>query len=167
MIMGQILNDCIGDGAKKKLAKRRINIISSNVNSYSRLVNSEEQLKNAVEVNGIAALLGEIRADADEERAAKAAKTKANDFEKAQRKNANAAAFTSKKEELQPALAALAEGLVSGALSIDNVKNGDLVNLLKYFFEASINEISKLKREGLMENVLDLLENYKACRVAV
>mgnify|MGYP001002017224 FL=1 len=79
MIMGQILNDCIGDGAKKKLAKCRINIISSNVNSYSRLVNSEEQLKNAVEVNGIAALLGEIRADADEERAAKAAKTKAND----------------------------------------------------------------------------------------
>jgi hypothetical protein len=68
---------------------------------------------------------------------------------------------------LQPALAALAEGLVSGALSIDNVKNGDLVNLLKYFFEASINGISKLKREGLMENVLDLLENYKACRVAV
>ena len=40
-----VISDTIGVGAKKKIAKRRINMFEGNVASYSRLLNSESQWK--------------------------------------------------------------------------------------------------------------------------
>jgi hypothetical protein len=53
----------VGEGAKKKLAKRCINFWDGNISSYSRVFNLEEQLSNIREVNELTAVLGEIRAE--------------------------------------------------------------------------------------------------------
>ena len=58
------------------MAKRRINMITSNVNSYSRVVNSQEYLDAAMEINGLVAVLGEMKANADQEKAAKLVRPK-------------------------------------------------------------------------------------------
>jgi hypothetical protein len=64
--MDQILHDSLGHGAKI-LAKRRINMISGNMNSCARLLNSKEQLDKTVEATELAAIIGEMRADAEED----------------------------------------------------------------------------------------------------
>jgi len=68
LVLGRVLDDCLGDGAKKKLAKRQVDIITGNISSYSRVVNSQALLDLAVEANDIAAVIGEIRADNEEGR---------------------------------------------------------------------------------------------------
>jgi hypothetical protein len=44
VVLGRVLDDCLGDGAKKKLAKRQVDIISGNISSYFRVVNSQANL---------------------------------------------------------------------------------------------------------------------------
>ena len=75
MIIGQLLNFCLGEWAKKN-SKRRIYMISCNVNSSSHLVNSQEHMDRAVKVNGLAAVFGEMTADAYVERKAGSVKVK-------------------------------------------------------------------------------------------
>ena len=68
----------MGDGAIKKLARRKLDSIDSNVASYSRILNDEAQLEHLKEskaLNEMIALLNEERQVEQEKRAAeKAAK---------------------------------------------------------------------------------------------
>ena len=114
VVIGQLINDLVEFGAQKKIAKRRAEFISGNVNSYSRIMNLQQHLSLAVEMNELAAMIGEMKADAAVERAAKSARLKDIKNEKERRKQACASAMTQKKVQLQPHLAALAEGLVTG-----------------------------------------------------
>ena len=45
VLHGSVISDAIGVGAKKKIAKRRINMLEGNVASYSRVLNSASQME--------------------------------------------------------------------------------------------------------------------------
>ena len=45
--LGAILDQCIGQKAKKIIAKRRIDIVTGNVNSYARMLNGPTQLEKS------------------------------------------------------------------------------------------------------------------------
>jgi len=77
-----IINETIGEGAKKKIAKRRINFIDGNITSYSRLLNSSEQLTSMQEINSLTAIIGEIRTEREHEKSERAS-AKASEERKA------------------------------------------------------------------------------------
>jgi hypothetical protein len=53
--MGGIMDQCSGQMAVKKIAKRCICFISNNVSSYARILNGPQQLQQIGEFNGLAA----------------------------------------------------------------------------------------------------------------
>ena len=59
-LVGNILQDSIGQNAKKKIAKRRIDIITGNVYNFSRSLNSAETLDLVVDTNKLASCLASI-----------------------------------------------------------------------------------------------------------
>ena len=61
-----IIEQSYGEAARKKEARRRIDIISGNVASYSQLLNSKEQLSRVKEFNEVAASLAMMNAEKDE-----------------------------------------------------------------------------------------------------
>ena len=44
--MGVILDQCVGKKAERKIARRRLDIVQGNVNSYARILNGAAQLDN-------------------------------------------------------------------------------------------------------------------------
>ena len=99
---GAILQETMGEGAKKKLAKRRINFWDGNISSYSRVLNSKEQLMAMREVNELTAVLGEIRNDNEEDRSKRAAAKASKAEEKGRRKLAAVKVESTRKAELMP-----------------------------------------------------------------
>jgi len=71
-----IMYDCKGKGAMQLLAKWHIDMVSSNVSSYSRLLNGEKQLKQLQDYNKLAAAVALVSADAESDKAKKAANAK-------------------------------------------------------------------------------------------
>ena len=165
VVMGQLIIDLVGLGTQKKNAKHRLEFISGNVNSYSRVMNSQQHLSLAVETNGLAAMIGEMEADAAVERAAKAASSKDIENEKERRNQACTSAMDRKKVQLQPHLAILAEGHVTGFTLIGDVKVYNLKDLLRFFFEPSLVGLSKYNRTELVIAVKERIKLYQAGRV--
>ena len=60
VMMGAILAEAAGKGARKLIAKRRIDIIDGNIGSYSRLLNSDARMEMIRDVNALAAAVAEI-----------------------------------------------------------------------------------------------------------
>ena len=65
VLHGSVISDAIGVGAKKKIAKRRINMLEGNVASYSRVLNSASQMERIKEMNEVMSIVGEIRGEND------------------------------------------------------------------------------------------------------
>eukprot|EP00957_Ditylum_brightwellii_P057559 4364227-Ditylum_brightwellii.AAC.1 len=59
-ILGYILEDSKGEGAKAQLPKRRINIIDGNISSYCTVLNGTNRLCLVKEANLLADVLGNI-----------------------------------------------------------------------------------------------------------
>jgi len=66
VLVGNILQDAIGQNAKKKIAKRRIDIITGNVYSFSQSLNSAVTLDLFVDTNKLASCLASISSAKDE-----------------------------------------------------------------------------------------------------
>ena len=65
VLHGSVISDAIGVGAKKKIAKRRINMLEGNVASYSRVLNSASQMERIKEMNEVMSIVGEIHGEND------------------------------------------------------------------------------------------------------
>jgi hypothetical protein len=165
VVSAQLLNDAVGDGAKKRMAKRRIDMITGNVNSYAKVRNSKEHLNHAIQMNQLASVIGSMKADTDIERAAKAAAKKADDDEKARKREEALEKVHQKKMELQPCLIELAEGLANGSTDLEKITVSKLSELLRYFFEPPIVGLTKMKRPALLAAVQERIEIYKLSRV--
>ena len=63
--IASVISDAIGVGAKKKIAKQRINMLEGNVASYSRVLNSASQMKRIKEMNEVMSIVGEICGEND------------------------------------------------------------------------------------------------------
>ena len=69
--MGHILYDVKGKGAQQKLAKRRLDFIDGNTNSYAKCLNDPRRLKETRELNELVASVAEVTAEAIKEKAKK------------------------------------------------------------------------------------------------
>ena len=62
-ITGFIIKDSQGEGAKKKLPQRRLNMVDAAISSHCCILNSTERLELIRKSNEVAAIMGEIETD--------------------------------------------------------------------------------------------------------
>ena len=132
VLMGSIMKDTFGVGAKKKIATLRIDILAGNVKSYDRCLNSEAQLIELRDMNELAATLGEIQAHKDDAKETRSEERKQKDTDKLLRKAADTAAERHKKDELLPELK---EDVNKGLAHVLSLINERLKQVLSYCFD--------------------------------
>jgi hypothetical protein len=59
--VGSIIEQCTGQSAKKVIAKRRIDIVTGNINSYARVLNGPHQLEKIKTYNELAATMAVLK----------------------------------------------------------------------------------------------------------
>jgi hypothetical protein len=165
VIIGSILNDTMGEGAKKKLAKRRIELLSGNIASYSRVLNSEAQLQHVKDMNSLTAVLGEISAEQDAAKEKKSNEKKLAAAEKEKQKAKAQMVELAKKEALMPELAAIVASIDSASVDVlGNLNIKKLKELLKYFFGS--HRLSTLKKKAdLVAEAKEWYTEYKAAQL--
>ncbi len=154
----------MGSAAVKKMPKRRLEAMSGNINSYARVMNNKEHLEKAIEVNDITMALGELRQEAEEEKKAAARKKRLEEEQREKKKQQALQLESEKRAQLRPSLVAKADQLASRALSVADIPNRGLIELLKYFFEPPLEGLSKLKRPQLVVAVEDRLNSFREQR---
>ena len=87
-VEGYIMKDAMGEGAKRRLPQRRLNLIDGSISSHSAVLNNPVRLKLIKEANELAAVLADIETDKQAEKA----KRKAAAIEKDKEKKETAAA---------------------------------------------------------------------------
>jgi hypothetical protein len=158
VLMGFICYDVKGEGAKQKIAKRRINLVEGNVNSYSRCLNDPGRLASIKEMNQLAASVAEVTADAEKAAAERkiAAVAKSKDREK--KKIEEAAAEAKKKEQLKPTLEELmtkfACGEKTAPAGFEELSRAQLINIMKYFYESRPKGMATMGKNKLVELVM-------------
>jgi len=162
VLMGFICYDVRGEGAKQKIAKRRINLVEGNVNSYSRCLNDPGRLASIKEMNQLAASVAQVTADQEhavaERKAAAVAKSKDREKKKAE----EAAVEAKKKEDLRPALQELMNEFASGEKTapagFDELPKTQLINILKYWYESKPKGMATMTKSKLVELVMKLYD---------
>jgi hypothetical protein len=105
LIMGAAVAETMGEGAKKKLAKRRLEAMGGNVASYSRVLNLTERMVAIKEAKALHVVVAEVSAEIETEklmRAQNKESKKANGELKKKKKTVDALAL--KRKELMPKL---------------------------------------------------------------
>ena len=143
--MGNILQDSVGQNAKKKIAKRRIDFITANISSYSRSLNNASTLDHIADTNKLASCLATISAAKDAVKDATKKKKEADEKEKSARKEKDKADYEAKRVE---ACAILAEDIGKGLGHLCSLSVNKMKMLLKYYFEVPTG-LSKLRRDEL------------------
>jgi hypothetical protein len=150
VLVGSIMEDSIGENARKKIAKRRINFINGNVESYSRSLNNPRQLAYIEDANKLSATLStieEARLQAkDDTKKRKAEEQKTKKAKKAK----SAAAFHKTQKELYEGLK---EDVLKGLDHVRKLPKPRLEQLAKYFFEDKTPNRSKMKANELLQLV--------------
>ena len=91
VLLGFITYDVVkGKGAVQKIAKRKIDFIDGNINSYSRLLNNPKRLEAIRDHAQLVATVAEVSAEADDQTAKKKLKREKDTLERAQKKAASA-----------------------------------------------------------------------------
>ena len=164
VVQGSIIENAMGDGAKKKIAKRRINMFEGNIASYSRVVNSTEQLQAMEELNALTSVLDEIRADIDEDKVRQAAARSAEADERDKRKRLAAENAKAQKEALLPTMIMDVEAAIANDASLNNLSTSRIRDLLKFFFEPPTPGVSKMKKDELVAAVREKIVAYQQTR---
>jgi len=164
-LMGFILYDVKGKGAKNKVAKRCIDMISGNMSSHSRCLNDVKRLKQLEEVNQLTATVAEVTAEAaatkKEQQVKAAQKLKA----KKTKKKEDDAKEASKRAEALPGLQAIMDDFINGNKTTNEFGNLTvtvLVNILKYFYTDRPKGLAKMSKQSLVEEVLKRFETAAA-----
>jgi len=166
-LQGFIMYDVKGKGAQNKLAKRRLDMISGNVSSYSRCLNDPKRLKQIKEMNQLAATVASVTAEMEEEKRAQAEKTaqnvKASILKKAKKKAEEEAERAVELPKLQP----LMEDFETGRKEI-TVLNTTLfpkpylLKILKYYYNVKVVGATKRNKQSIYEEVVKCFDEAKA-----
>ena len=100
--IGAIIDQCVGDKAKKVIAKRRIDMASGNISSYARVLNGPHQLEKIQTFNELAATMTTLKKERDQAREEASARKKQEDKDKAARKAEKERDAINKQNELGP-----------------------------------------------------------------
>ena len=100
--LSEIIDQDQGDKAKKREAKRRKEVISGNINSYSAVLNGKQQMEMVTDYNDLVASLGLLNSDKDTKAVASEEKKKKDLVDKAIKKAMAEAKEIEKREEMLP-----------------------------------------------------------------
>jgi hypothetical protein len=105
LIMGAAVAETMGEGAKQKLAKRRLEAMGENVASYSRVLNSTERMVAIKEAKALHAVVSEVSAEMEMEmeKLIRAQKKEIKKYGELKKKKAMEA-LALKRKELMPQL---------------------------------------------------------------
>ena len=153
VLMGHIIYDAKGEGAQQKVAKRRLDIMSGNINSYSRCLNDPERMAMIAEVNAIAASCAEVSADLEGNKRKKAEATAAKAAAIARKKVRKELEEEAKAEELRPKLEAVMKPFLFGDATVEgfnDLSNTMLQDLIQYYYKSKPAGLRSMKKEDLV-----------------
>ena len=102
VVMSELVDQAQGQRAKKEEAKRRQDVVTGNIGSYSAILNSEDNLKKLQDYNYLAASIGMLNAEKDASKEASNKKKEEEAVEKSKKKAGSEAEEITKQEELLP-----------------------------------------------------------------
>ncbi len=153
--MAAIIDQCMGSKATKKVAKRRIDMIEGNVNSYARILNGPQQLEQINVYNDLAASIAVLQKEKDElEARGKLEKRKADEA-KATRKEVRNQKMQDEQVELGPGCR---DDVDKGLIHVLSLTNDRRKQILRIHF-GHTSGLSKLNAAG---TVLELRKYMEA-----
>jgi hypothetical protein len=158
VVMGTIMEDAVGERAKKKIAKRRVDMITGNIHSYARSMNNPDQLEDIKEYATLSSILAELAADKDETRKRLAQEKEKQQQERAAKKAAQAEKDKKKAEELLPGIEQDIEKGLEHVLKLSVSKKKDI---LKYKYGVT-SGLAKMNKEALDAYLRDKIEQVSA-----
>jgi hypothetical protein len=149
--VGAIIGQIFGDNAKTRIAKRRIDIMMGNVNSYARILNGPSQLDSIKTYNDLAASLSEYNNEMKAQKASVQAKKKKADAEKAANKVSRDQQAEEQQQLMLPICEEHAARCLAHCLSLSRVI---MKEVLKYVFNISETNMRKTLAIELITNTL-------------
>jgi hypothetical protein len=131
VLLGGILEDSIGQNAKKKIPERCVNFLSGNIASYSRSLNNSAALDQIIDINSLVSCLAAISEYKEVEKDA-AKEKKVNDVKaETDKKAKDIAVFNEQKTKVYDKLA---EDVGKGIEHIHRLPKAQLKKLLRFYF---------------------------------
>ena len=165
VLTGYILYDVKGKGAVNKLAKRRLDMISGNVASYARCLNSTKRLKQIQEVNELVATVAEVSADIEKEKTAQKVKALEKKDAAVKKKSLAEAKEKIKRQSMLPGLKFLMEDFISGRRRIEDfflLPKQQHQHILKHYYELQPKGWTNMNKEQLHKEIVKAFEAAKA-----
>ena len=148
--IGAIIDQCVGRFSKRRIARRRIDIISGNINSYARILNGPAEMSKIRTYNELTASMAELQKERDEQAELSRAKKKKTDEEKVAKKlEANRVAAEEHTRLLPICSAYVAKGM-DHVLSLTVNKKRDI--LLHIFNHKKLSNIKKAAVDDLIKS---------------
>lgn len=159
--LSELIDQAQGDRAKKKEAKRRQDIISGNINSYSAILNTEKKLESVKDYNDLAASIGMFNAEKDANAEASKKKKEEEEAEKEKKKAEKEVKEAEKRRGLLPGMEQeIEQKSIPAILGLPDTR---LREYIRYFFQKKVVNLSKKKKtelQGILSPLLD--EHYAA-----
>ena len=127
--MAAIINQCMGNKATKKVAKRRIDMIEGNVNSYARILNGPQLLEQINAYNDLAASITVLQKEKDELEARGKEEKKKSIAEKAARKAVRDQQMQDEQEKLGPGCKDDVDKGLSHVISLTNDRKKQILRI--------------------------------------
>jgi hypothetical protein len=141
--IGAIIDQCTGVAAKKVTAKRRVDFVSGNVNSYARLLNGPQQLDKIQTYNDLAATMAELKRDKDRQQEEKREKKAEEDQAKAARKAEKEASAIARAAELEPVCEMQVNKGIAYVLALNLPEKKDII---RYYFKLASVDIDGVSK---------------------
>ena len=153
--MAAILDQCSGKKARKVIAKRRIEFISGNVNSYARILNGPTQLQRIKTFNDLSASVAVLNKERDEVAKKAREEKKKQEEEKAEQKAEKGRLAKDERDKLGPGCKADVDKGIAHVLTLNNNRRkiilkihfGHVAGLLKMKVADTERELRKLMEE--------------------
>jgi len=151
LIMGAAVAEKMGQGAKKKLAKRRLEAMGENVASYSHVLNSTEQMVAIKEAKALHAIVAEeVSAEIETEKLMRTQKKESKKADGELKKKKALEALALQRKELMPQLLKhAARGMEHVLTLLTNLILKDILTLL-----AGVQGLSGLSKSELKSKIV-------------
>jgi hypothetical protein len=135
---GVIMDEMRGDGAKKRMARRRLDMVNGNISSYCRVLNSKDQLDHMKEVTLLTASVAEVTKEKEADRQRRMDKRKQDSADRTKKDAERKATAERKAIESKPKCAALMDEISDkGRDHVKKLTVGQLKMLLQYEFNST------------------------------
>ena len=150
VLVGSLTDEVMGVGAKRKLAKRRLEMIEGNVSSYSRIINDSEQLNQLKEWKKIHATVALIQEEREEKKELAREEKRKKEEEKDRKKKEAVEKLAKERAESIPKL----QPHVSKGLDHMKTQTNDLLReFLKLWFEKPSTGLAKMAKPALVAEI--------------